>query len=157
MKSLLFLSMAGLLLFPTAATAADIEVDFTVVTIDFSEDEPIEVTTHQSVTFNDVVEGRQAGILVEGPTGRFRIEMDVSLFFAEQEGQSDQVQYDLEIWAHASGRTGKDKSKLISSPRLRANTDQPALVKQGASIPVDGPDGVEWLEPSIEIEVRWVE
>ena len=157
MNSLQLLTICGLLAGPSTALAADIEVDFTLVTIDYSEDVPVEVTTYRSVTFNDVEDGPQPGILVQGPAGRFRIEMDITMFYAERPEQSDQVQYDLEIWEHQTGRTGRDKSKLISAPRLRANTDQPAIVAQGASIPVDGPDGVEWLEPSVQIEVRWVE
>ncbi len=146
-----------LLLAPTLAQAADIELDFTLVTVDLSQGEPAELTTSHAVTFHDVEEGPQPGLLVEGPAGRIRVEMDVSRFPAEHPDQTDQVQYDLEVWEHATDRKGRDKSEIISAPRLRANVDQPALVKQVARIPVDGPDGVEFLESSMQVELRWVE
>jgi len=148
--------LATLLLLPSAALADDIELDFTWSSVDLAA-EPTQRTAHHAVTFHDVQEGAQPGILVHGASGRLRIDLTVTLFPAERPEHSDQVQYDVEIWEHSTDRKGRETSELISAPRIRAMIDQPALVRQGARIPVEGPDGADFLESSLQVELRWIE
>jgi hypothetical protein len=157
MRSAQLFPVVVLLLAPGLTHAADIDVDFTVTTADFSHDQPALVMTARGTTYRDVEEGKQPGLLIETPAGRWRLDMTVSFIPPEQPDEEESVLWELEIWDHHITRTGREKTKLMFSPSLVTAIDEPASVKMGARIPYDGPDGVEFMEPMMEVEVRWVE
>ncbi len=138
------------LLAPSTASAADIELAFTLTEADQS--------VHHAVVFRDVQEGPQPGILVTMPDGaKRRLDMSATRLEAKAEGQNDQIRFAFQILEHSTDRKGRETATIVSSPIVVTNIGHPATVKQGAMTPVEGAEEGTFTESSFEVELVWLE
>ena len=139
--------LAALLCAPGPATGADLHVRWTSP----GSDRPV------TFTVEDFQPGSLPGFAATNPDGtEYLVHLDVTLP-PPLAGEPPPVVVEAVIRELSADRKGRARLKTLATPRIRTVAGTPAILRQGARVPVPGTIPIDYREYALSLEVLYAD